>query len=304
MSVPTVSLAAPITPPKRSAFSIERPGRTERRLKAMIYGDYGAGKTTLAATSYDVASMRDVLLIDAEAGDLSLVGKYDDIDRIGVTKYKVFSQILEYLRVHCRLRDDPSPEAVKKLCDLEESLRGETVTHPRRYRTVIIDSLTEVQKYCMYQILNIDISTQKLDAAIGAPEYKEWGQNSELIRLLVRSFKELDMNVLFICPEAKNEDDSKRQLRYPNLPGKLASEVQGFLDMVGYLSLVNVEGKTTRKLFLEPAAGRIIFQAKNRFGNSGIAAIEEPTMAKILATYQVPGRAAQKPTHPAGTSAK
>ncbi len=228
--------------------------------------------------------MNDVLLIDAEAGDLSVIG-FEGLDRIGVTNYKSVARVHEYLNLHCKYWEDGD---MTSLCALESRVRGTQITKPKRYRTVILDSLTEIQKYCMYMLLGVTPGSTKLDTEPTSAEYKQWGQSAEMIRFLIRSFRNLPLHCIIVCSETLVEDggNSKIQLRRPNLPGKLGSEIQGFLDMVGYYSKVpGQDGASTRRLHLEPPAGDK-YQAKNRFAKSPPTLfIDDPTMADVLKAY-------------------
>jgi len=168
------------------------------------------------------------------------------------------------------------------MAELESRLRGEPVSEPKIYRTVIVDSLTEVQTYLMYQLLNLDVDNWALDVTPESPEYKEWGQSSEMIQLLVRTFRDLPMHVIFVCSAQEVTDDKNRMLKRPNLPGKLAGKVQGFLDVVGYLDTApDKEGNVVRRLWMQP--GTRLFQAKHRFRNHpDLKFIDNPTLKDLF----------------------
>ncbi|KKK74153.1 hypothetical protein LCGC14_2886620 [marine sediment metagenome] len=94
-------------------FRIETVERKERYLKLLIYGNYGVGKTTLAASAMLVASMRDVLMISAEAGDLSVVDM-KGLDAITIKDFKALGYINEFLKQHCKARNaDDEKELIK-----------------------------------------------------------------------------------------------------------------------------------------------------------------------------------------------
>src|SRR3989304_8659426 len=59
---------APAGPP----FQMHGLTEYDRWLKMIAYGDYGSGKTRLLGSAVLVPDMRDVFLIDAEAGDLTI----------------------------------------------------------------------------------------------------------------------------------------------------------------------------------------------------------------------------------------
>lgn len=268
---------------QKPIFSISQPNRTQF-LKMMVYGQPGAGKTTLAGTAQDVASMQDVLFIDAESGTLSLSDR-DDIDIIRISAFPQFSRVYEFLKLHCSYRD------ANNIPKLEELQRSAGANPNKRYHTVVVDSLTEVQKLVMYYLTGRAVGIGTLDSIPSQPQFKEWGQSAEMIRMLIRSFRDLPMHVLFVAAEMEVENigqNGKQLLKRPSLPGKLSNEAQGFLDMVGYLAVAHIaieEGGTElrRRLYLVP--GRT-FQAKHRFAKEGVEFIDNPTMSSLLETQR------------------
>jgi len=225
-----------------------------------------------------------VLYINAEAGDESI--KSFDIDLVDVTNFSQFARVHEYLRQHCKLRDsykdDGSQEARQKLIQYEASLKGleeGDIDEPTLYYTVVIDSLTEVQKYCMYQLLGIEVGRYALDLEPETPQWTEWGKSAEMIRLLIRTFRDLPLHTIVVCGQAQEQDHQKRFHYGPLLPGKLANEVQGFFDVVGYFVAQPTEGgEMYRRLWLEPGQ---TFKAKNRFRDFDGRYLDNPSMADL-----------------------
>jgi len=261
---------------KQPAFRIMSNKKRQRFLNILTYGDFGVGKTTLAASAVEVPEMQNVLLANVESGDMS-VEEFEGLDIVDIRTYNQFARLHEYLRLHCKARDANDAEMLKRL---EEQFTGEAVDKPKKYRTIIIDSLTEVQKLAMYQLLGITVGEYPLDVEPESPQFKEWGTSAEMIRLLVRSFRDLPMHTVFVCSQAIDTDDKKKRFVTPALPGKLANEVQGFLDVVGYFVAAPSEsGELKRRLYLQP--GRT-FQAKNRFPKFRGNYVDEPTMQKIM----------------------
>lgn len=259
-------------------FQIRSPKRIDRIIKMLVYGTYGVGKTTFAASAQDVPAMQDVLYIDAEAGDMSLEER-EDLSVISVKDFNQFARIYEYLRLHCNFRDEKDTASLIKS---ESYFRGEDVEVPHIYRTVVIDSITEVQKMLMYKLLNIKPGITKLDDTLETPEFKEWGQSAESIRLLIRAFRDLPMHVIFVCSEQIIEDEQKQQHRRPNLPGKLSLEAMAFMDIVGLLGMAkdtSTPPKQIRRLYIQPGQ---TYQAKSRFTGSDTRWIDNPTMVTLL----------------------
>jgi hypothetical protein len=263
-------------------------------LKELIYGDYGSGKTWLAGTSADVPDMRDVLLISAESGELTLRDpdhSFHLIDPIKVTSFRTLARIYDFLKAHCRWRDDPNIEvADEKLRILQAmvtvqgepgSLESSEPSRLRRYRTVIVDSLTEVEVYCMQQLLGITDTTAMDEETQGA-EWAEYKKQHQMVQRMIRNFRDLPMHVLFTAARAYTQDELKRHIYAPMMTGKLSSQVQGFMDVVGYLVTGTAADDQTalpRRLYVQPGSR---FAAKSRFSTYRGAYFDNPTMGTIL----------------------
>lgn len=274
-------------------------------LSMLIYGDYGVGKTFLAGTAAFVDDYSDILYLALEGGEKGLKqlvkeGKKHGIDVskrimiIPISTYKQYANIYEFLKIHVRFRDSND---VINLRRLEAQIRGFTsaqckddaflaqaLPKPKMIRTVITDSLTEAQKYCMYQLLGIDPLTQRLDSEPDSAEWKDWGRSRDMIQFLVRRLRDLPINSLFICGQDIEQDATKKFHYAPLLPGKLANDVRGLVDCVGYYMTVPLEGgQVARRLYLVGGGyGNAYIAAKHRFGESLKSAyLENPTMMDI-----------------------
>ena len=269
-------------------------------LNMLIYGPFGTGKTVLAATAQLCPETQNVFYADAEGGTKSVRDFDIQVDVFRINTFTRFNRLYEFARNHSRMRDEletliPGTDAYTVVYDnlrrleawVHELPQEEALTRvpiPTIYRTIVVDSLTEVQKYCMYDILGVDINTADLSKENKQPEFKQWGINAEKMRLLVRAFRDLNMHTIFCCLDqtVKDEKDGSITIK-PSLPGKLADEACGFLDIVGYIHTreeTNAEGKKyTRRLLQVQPAGKI--NAKSRYTALG-QYIEEPTIQKLV----------------------
>jgi len=275
---PVGTAGNPATPKRAPAFTIETTSDKKRYLKMCIYGDYGMGKTTLGGTATKVPSMKDILVLDAEAGDLSLADM-QDVDVIRVKNYRMASQVEAFLREHCKYRDLGDDDKLKELEALLKGVDVKSIKKPRKYQTVIVDTLSEIETFCMYQLLGITAMTA-LDEETAVAEWPEFRRNFNMIQRFVRTFRDLPMNIIMMCQQQYVQNDQKQMLYSPNLTGKLSGAVQGFFDVVGFLTIVKgEEGKPLRRLFVQPIDR---FAAKNRFAAFKDPWFDNPTIESIL----------------------
>lgn len=247
-------------------------------INALIYGAFGTGKTTLAASAQDVSEMANVLFIDAESGSQSLKD-WPDMDVVRINEFMQLAQIYEHLRRHCKARDADDLDALRAL---EADLLEEPRDTPKKYYTVVLDSLSEMQRYNMAMLLGQDPKSVKLDALPETPEYKQWHQTTVMLRTTVRAFRDLPMNVIAISSE--RQDEERKGAINVDFPAALQRELPGFFDIVGYLEAVTStqDGRkvTQRRLNLVRTAK---YEAKHRFGRAlaNETFVADPTMGKL-----------------------
>ena len=129
------------------------------------------------------------------------------------------------------------------------------------------------------KIISGDIDTA------GWPEFRK---NNEMVKMLCRAFRDLPMHVIFICAEQWSQDEHKRYHYTPALTGKLSSQVQGFMDIVGWIVPGPVpEGKeeAPRRVYIQPVGGTggmPKFDAKNRRPVYTKAYFDDPSMDSIM----------------------
>lgn len=232
------------------SIPVVKPSVARQHLKILVYGYPGVGKTVFASTANDDPRTKPALFIDFEGGTLSIADK--DIDVVRVTEFKQFNEIYEFLR---------------------------TQNH---YKTVILDSITEIQKLNMLGLMAEAVKLNP-NKDPDRPLIDDWGKSTEQMRKLIRHFRDLPMHVIItaLAQEVKDERDGSITVK-PSLPGKLADEICGMLDIVGYLGVMErtVEGQrvSTRQLLVQPMSKFIAKDRSNKLGQF----IENPTVPKML----------------------
>lgn len=201
-------------------LKIRKPQDRLPNLNLMVYGDSGAGKTLLAGTAAFVQELSPVLFIDVEGGTHTLSHFKDssDIDIIPDPEDK--GRTLKWTDIQ-KIYDD--------------LYQGR---HP--YRTVVIDSLTEMQKLAMNYVLG---NEKKMDFDVegNLPQFKDWHVNTEQMRRMVRAFRDLPINTIFTALSDDKVDprtaqsENPRIIKTPSFTKKLAQEMPAFFDMVFYL---------------------------------------------------------------------
>jgi len=251
---------------------------SEHHINAIFYGGTGVGKTHLAGSAADYAPMSPVLLIDVEGGSLTLAGKKIDVFR---------------------------PSGWKDVQDVYNHLRSED----HKYKTVIVDSLTEVQRKLslgsiMGELESDGAGYDDLSRSV-APDRQDWLRTGEQMRKFIRAFRDLAWQArqqrrVHVIMTALEKLDDKQRLVTPEMPGKLGSGAGAFVDILGRLSVVPTEDdegnvRERRHLLVsshEDARG-IRYLAKNRGGRLGIQ-VWEPTVEKVFGVWMNPESAEEK----------
>lgn len=249
-----------LTPDSLAGLRISPIKDRPKNINLLVYGDSGIGKTVFAGSADLVPEMRPVLMVDVEGGAMSLLKFCPEVE---VVRVKTWDELQE---LYAALYEG---------------------NHP--YRTVIIDSLTEVQKFSMAQIMK-DVITLDPARDPDIPSLREWGKNIEQTRRMVRAFRDLPMNAIFTSLVKEDKDSKTGTVRKePYLSGKLSKEVAAFLDVVVYMYVKNIQKGdeiVRTRLLLTGATDSTV--AKDRSGSLPLT-LQEPTMRQVY-DYAVAGK--------------
>ena len=201
---PTKTPIAAATPTSPGAFRF-MPLKAEERtqyLKMLVYGPPGVGKSTLAGSATNIEAMKDVLLITAEGGDVvfdnnNRVADPDNISMLRMERIEQLVKVFEFLKVHIAARDRGDIATLKNLQRMTFGIPPEVEiadSDVKQFRTVILDSLTDIEDLNMRKILGID--GFKVGDDFEAPQFKEFRLNNNIIQAIVRSFRNLNINLI------------------------------------------------------------------------------------------------------------
>lgn len=192
---------------------------TEFNYNMLIFGDYGSGKTTFSGSAAELEDLSPVLFLDIEGGTLSLKDLYTGIDVIRVTEPKQVTDAWKELR------------------------KGQ-----HNYKTVVIDSLTELHKLILRHIM-VEVVSEHDHRDEDVPGMQEYLKATQQIRRICRRYRDLPLNTVVTALTMEEEDDKKKK-KYTkiNLSKKLAGEVGGFFDEVFYIYTKEVDGEEKRLL--------------------------------------------------------
>lgn len=260
----------------------------EQWLKLFFYGDFGAGKTVLAASAVDVEDMQDVLIINIEAGLTSIVGSkavrnHKYIDSIPVKSFEEFVYVHRMLLAYCQARNDKDKERLARMAEKY----GFPELAKRRYRTVIIDSMSELNQVSLARAFG-ENADDLLSTSVSDDTRRDYGRNREAMVKTIRAFRNLPMHVIATCGKDDIDPERKRFKRQPRLTGSLSKEVQAFWDVVGLLETATGISDTKdgedekvilRRLWLQPMGK---WDAKNRLSSQDVTYLDDPNMEKLV----------------------
>ena len=206
--------------------------------KVLIYGASGVGKTTLASTA------PSPLFLSAESGLLSIAHKSPEFDEIKST-------------------DD-----LKRVYHALKTGHGDY----RKYQTIVIDSISEINEIVKEEILGNANKGNNKDSL----SQRDWGDVLRKIIKILREFRDLPYNVVFIAGESYEKDEDSLFKILPGLNGKAAKEIAHFLDIVAYLE-IDKSGK--RNVITKPN-NRVLSKDRSN-------AIKEDTTADLSTWFNI-----------------
>lgn len=216
------------------------------KLRVLIYGRNGAGKTYLSA------SMPKPVLLDFEKGYMTLADVKRPPAVISIEDPAELPEIYTYLR-----------------------------DKNKKYETVVFDTVTSLQSLVLSHITGSLKSAKFSD--IASPTKRDWGQLSEALKSIIHHFLALDLHTLFLSQERDYTDEDNGVTRGPEVIPSVRTFLCGMVDVIGRLYTKEVKEKGQRKsqlrrrILLGPTDG---FLTKSRIG--GIPPVVEPSLTTLI----------------------
>lgn len=173
---------------------------------SVIYGRSGTGKTTLACSWPGPK-----LLIDIKDEGTDSVSDLKDVDVLEVEEWSDLDDIYWMLK-------DGS----------------------HKYRTVIIDTLTQAQSILVNEIAGHKVKSGKAAGDWGTMSKQDWGEVSSRLKTLVSNFRDLPMEVVFIAQDRvfnidEEADDNALEPEIgPRLMPSVRDHVCAAVSLVGH----------------------------------------------------------------------
>lgn len=224
--------------------------------KILIYGESGTEKTRLAST------FPNIILADTDNG-LSSVDR--QIDSVAIGRLTVLDE---------ENPDKEPPDPMQQMKDLLSFLRA----GDHGYETVVIDTLNELQKMAMGNVLG----KYKMKRFYGdLPTMGDYGKMLNDFLGLVRDFIALPMRVVLIAQVTSQQFDT--DVLQPQLTGKnTAREIARKMDIIGYTYKQMQDGESVPMIGFDSPG----YVTKDRSGKLP-AVLERPTYEAIAQYWEV-----------------
>lgn len=224
--------------------------------KMLIYGPAGVGKTKFGATA------PKPIFVNADGGTLTIAKNRIKIPGFDVNNFLDMNNLAEFLSEHVIYRDklydavntSMSAKAISQIKDklwLLDHVDGRGANEPLIYESVVMDTFDEIQKKSMDGILLEPKRLEKQDPDKATLD--DWGKNHQQSRKLVRFFKDLPLHLVMLCHDVNDSEETGEPMVRPMMTPKLATEVMGYMDMVGYLYVKPTDtNPEERKMLIKP----------------------------------------------------
>lgn len=208
------------------SFTTQKASAVDRINSAIIFGDYGMGKTWLASSADEIEDYSPVLVVDIEGSAAGVGRRYPDVDIV-------------------------EADTFEKL----EFIKNDLLANQDAFGTVIFDTLNVAQKR----------AKAKFKQDFPNNTFAMWDALSDWSMDFVRSMHHAKFMSVFIAhPQTEKDENTGKLLTTVKLAGGARSEVPTVPDLIGYTFYANNEdGQPIRALQVGRSSSVV---TKNRFG--------------------------------------
>lgn len=228
-------------------------------IKALIYGDPGAGKTVFAS------SAPGALFLDTE-NSTEVLDDWPEYkgNLAGIIKIKSFNDLVEILSL--LIRNDPALEHVQ---------------------TVVIDTLTELQRKNLDEILAFE-SARNAERDPYQLYQNDYKKSTEMIRRVITNFRDLNRHLIILAHRTEEKDNVGRVTIRPDVTPKLASTLKGVMGLQGFMSYEVTTNEAGQEIYRNGLYTKQTpqIEAKSRLRHLP-AWVENPTFNDLLKAKQV-----------------
>jgi len=225
-----------------------KPVSTMTRPKSIcIVGKPKAGKTTLAASAYEIAGLRaagkGVLILEAESGTASIASAYPNVDQVPIANHIAFEQVV-----------------------------NELLTVPHNYGVVIVDTYDKMQKNARDHMLAVGASNTQ----------KAWGDVGDWTEKTAWKLHNAPFLVIFLIHETTEKNDRTAQwMTNFGLQGGSVKSLGQVFDIIGHLTVKTDPntGQSVRTLQVGQQEGNV---TGNRYESFLPSSIDNPTIPGIF----------------------
>ena len=246
-----------------------------RRIKAVVFGPSGIGKTSLLRTLTIPA-----LFVDLEGGDLSIADCA--VDSIKVRRWEEARDLACLIGGPNLAAQPTEPYSAAHFAHVQEQLgpRDEVLA---KYELIFLDSITVLSRMCMAwaEVQPENIAKNGAKDTRGA--YGLMGR--EMLKLLTHVQHCPDKHIVLVGILDAKMDDFNRRVWEPQMEGaKVGREMPGIVDLV--LSMVLMEDPATpgikHRVFVTNQGNEWGYPAKDRSGR--LAPVERADLQHVIDT--------------------
>lgn len=202
-----------LTEEQETGFKIRPVSLLNRPRSWAIYGKSGSGKTTFSATF-----PKPILLLDIRDQGTDSIADHENIDMVEIDSWDAFEEAYYFLK-----------------------------ENPRKYKTIVIDTITQLQQICLEHVMR----GKKKDGARlgdwGTLAKRDWGEASGMMKDWIVNFRNLPAEVVFLAQErvtsTGEEEENPDNMITPEVGAHVMASVRVALN-----AAVSVIGNTFIRL--------------------------------------------------------